>query len=333
MDQVEAVGEARAAGEQRQQSGDEGQSLQAAPPDRQLGEVGVAAEQFVAANPGDHHFQTQRGGVLADQPGVKAVDAGLVHVLQRLGQVGGGLGVADPDGVLLGAVAGGDGFGVDHFILAGPAKAAEAEGDGLQGGAAVFGHQPDQRAGVDAGGQERADRDVGDLMSGHRVRHGRADPFEQGGFGQRFGRLRRRAPDIGDRCVRSRGGRAGGGDPERVAGRQGADAAIDGVGFGYAAQQQEADQGGGVGAGVGGEVVAQGLDLGGEGEAAGVVAVVEGFDAVGVARQPQGAPGRVPEGEGVHAAQALEQVFAPVAVAVEQDFGVAVGMEDTAGVL
>lgn len=118
-----------------------------------------------------------------------------------------------------------------------------------------------------------------------------------------------------------------------MAGRQGADAAIDGVGFRDAAQQQEADEGSGVGSGVGVEVGAQGLDLGGEGESAGVVAVVEGFDAVGVAGQPQGALGGVPEGEGVHAAQALEQVFAPVPVAVEQDFGVAVGMENAAGAL
>jgi hypothetical protein len=64
---------------------------------------------------------------------------------------------------------------------------------------------------------------------------------------------------------------------------------------------------------------------GGEAQAAGHLAVVQGLDAQTVARQQQTAAVALPEGEGEHALQMAHAILAPGVIGLEDDFGVAVG--------
>ena len=50
-------------------------------------ERGVAAEELVAAQARDGDLEARLGCGLADEPGVDAVDAGLVHGGEDLGQI------------------------------------------------------------------------------------------------------------------------------------------------------------------------------------------------------------------------------------------------------
>jgi hypothetical protein len=79
-----------------------------------------------------------------------------------------------------------------------------------------------------------------------------------------------------------------------------------------------------------GGVLDDGLDLGGEAQAAADRGVVERFDADAVAGQPESAAVEVPDREGEHALESLDAVGAPFLVAVHDDFGVGVAAEHVA---
>jgi len=55
-------------------------------PTGNLSERWIAAEQFIAAQFGDRDFQPLFRSRLGDEPGVDAVDGGLVHGVEYLGQ-------------------------------------------------------------------------------------------------------------------------------------------------------------------------------------------------------------------------------------------------------
>jgi hypothetical protein len=71
----------------------------------------------------------------------------------------------------------------------------------------------------------------------------------------------------------------------------------------------------------------QRLAVGGKAESARRVAVVERLDAQPVAGQEQRALAQIPEGEGEHADQMLDALFAPFGIGFENDLGVALGEE------
>jgi len=73
------------------------------------------------------------------------------------------------------------------------------------------------------------------------------------------------------------------------------------------------------------------FEFGAEKEAAIVEqGVVQGFDAEAVAGEEEGFAVAIPEGKGEHAAEAVDATFAPGFPGVDDDFGVAAGMEDVA---
>ena len=72
------------------------------------------------------------------------------------------------------------------------------------------------------------------------------------------------------------------------------------------------------------------LDLGGEEEAPAVETPVQGLLAEAVARQQELAAPHVPDGKGEHAAQLVDHALAAVLVEMENDLGVAAGLEEMA---
>ena len=59
-----------------------------------------------------------------------------------------------------------------RFVVVAPAVLLEAQRHRLQIGRAALLRQRDDRGGVDARGEERADRHVGDHVIAHRLEHG-----------------------------------------------------------------------------------------------------------------------------------------------------------------
>src|SRR5258708_1940369 len=74
---------ARDGGENTAGGGNAGHALEAG----DVGEGGVAAEEVVAADAGDGHFELLLGRGFADEPGVRAVDGRLVHGVEELREV------------------------------------------------------------------------------------------------------------------------------------------------------------------------------------------------------------------------------------------------------
>ena len=79
-----------------------------------------------------------------------------------------------------------------------------------------------------------------------------------------------------------------------------------------------------------GRVFQEGFDLGAVEEVAVLFVVVEGLDAEDVPGAEKGLGGLVPDDEGEHAPELLEKLLAVLLVAVEEDFGVGVGLENVA---
>src|SRR5665213_2984954 len=97
----------------------------------------------------------------------------------------------------------------------------------------------------------------------------------------------------------------GGVDPHRMAGGQRLDPAPDGEGLGDVAEQKKADATRRVDGAV--DVpLEQRLDLRGDMQRIAVVVVIERLDADRIARQEQALLARIPDGEGIHAAEMLD---------------------------
>src|SRR5208337_5126885 len=96
------------------------------------------------------------------------------------------------------------------------------------------------------------------------------------------------------------------------------------------APEEEADVTGRFGAGVHATAGQQGLDLRSDTKGFPVVRVVERFDAEGVASQEQALLALVPKGKGIHAAELVDHFPALALEEVQEDFGVAGGLEAAA---
>ena len=85
--------------------------------------------------------------------------------------------------------------------------------------------------------------------------------------------------------------------------------------------------GGGIDRGLVIEACEDGADFGGEGEGAVVEGIVEGFDAHGVAGDEEALAWGVPDGDGEHAVEFIEDGIAPLEVTEDDDFGIGVAEE------
>ena len=75
------------------------------------------------------------------------------------------------------------------------------------------------------------------------------------------------------------------------------------------------------------EACEDGADFGGEGEGAVVEGIVEGFDAHGVAGDEEALAWGVPDGDGEHAVEFIEDGIAPLEVTEDDDFVIGVAEE------
>lgn len=85
--------------------------------------------------------------------------------------------------------------------------------------------------------------------------------------------------------------------------------------------------GGGIDRGAVIEAGEDGADFGGESEGTVVEGIVEGFDAHGVAGDEEALAWGVPDGEGEHAVEFIEDGAAPLEVTEDDDFGIGVAEE------
>ena len=221
-----------------------------------------------------------------------------------------------------GAEGGGHPFGQRRLVLGGPGVLVEGERDGAQiGPRRARGEGCDGRR-IEPGREEDADRHVrhqvvADAVGQHVAQLGRARrlAFARAGHGLRNGE--EALGWLGAMVV----------DPLGGPGRQGADIGVEGVRVGHVAPQEEAHVAGRRGPLTRVPARAQRLHLRGDAEAGAIVGGVERLDAEGVARQQHAGPGRVPDDEGVHAAQVAHHVRPVALVEVEQHLRVRVGAE------
>ena len=119
------------------------------------------------------------------------------------------------------------------------AKLVIGDGDALQVAGAGLDHEARQGAGVDAAGEEDADRDIGDQVAGDGFAQGLADVFADLGRGRDRGAVGL-APGVADILPAALAGDLAVLDPQAVAGGDGLDVAIPDRRPRDAAQQPEA---------------------------------------------------------------------------------------------
>ena len=216
-----------------------------------------------------------------------------------------------------------DPVGISGFIEAGD---VEADGAGLHRMARGFGHQRDDAAAVDPAREERAERHVGDHARSHRLAHQRDQFLLQ--------RLRRRPAALGEADVPITlrlGQRPATYQPQRLARAQLAHARdeagvvgdvaighiiLDRRKVGRAAQQRMGEQA---------------LQFRSEDQAAvRQQRIMKRLHPKPVPRQPERAGARIEQREGEHAVEAMDALLAPLAIAMKNDFGVAMGAKDMA---
>src|SRR5437867_2482233 len=99
-----------------------------------VAEARVAAEEFVAAQAGEGDLQPGASSGVADEEAVDPVARGLVHGAHEAGEVVAEIVLADPDGLVAGAVLGGDLRSQRGLVVERAAKFLETESDGAEGG-------------------------------------------------------------------------------------------------------------------------------------------------------------------------------------------------------
>ena len=200
----------------------------------------------------------------------------------------------------------------------------KADGAGIDRRVGQPGHDRDHRAGVDATGQEGSQRHLGDHAQAY-------------GFAQARGEL---GAGVGEADVVVEGefdipvlpglwNRQAAADAQRLAGAELLGAQKDGAGLGDVAQREVLLHRQRVHAAIERGVLHQHLELGAKGERAVLEQGVEHrFDRQTVARHEQGVALAVVEAKRKHAAKTLHAVLAPGLPGMDDDFGVAAGVED-----
>ena len=180
-------------------------------------------------------------------------------------------------------------------------------------------HRRRDQRGIDAAGQEHPERHIGDQAIGDRGIEAR-DQIAEGVIvaGIVGARLCREVVPAGYRnAVRV--------EPEHVPGRQRHDPRPDRRWIGEIAKAEQQAKRGRVDAVAGVAQTIEGDEFGREGQPPTVVGIEQRFFAEPVARQHQRAVVRIPQREGEHADQPVEQTLAPVPPPGEQNLGVGLG--------
>ena len=176
-----------------------------------------------------------------------------------------------------------------------------------------------QRA-VDAAGQEAADLHVGDLVGAHALVERVLD--DVGPFLKALGTV----DLIGDLVEALDGGFAVL-EHHEMTGRHLMDVLEHGLRVVHVLEAQVLRQGLAVELLLEARVRQEGFDLAAPDQTAALMLVVQRLDAEDIARQHQLLALVVPNGDGEHAAQALEHARAPLLIAVDDGLGIAVGFE------
>jgi hypothetical protein len=147
----------------------------------------------------ESHFAAR----LADEPGIDAVDARLVHRIEDRIQILGEFGRGDGSDMVVDAITSRHIDCAGHFVVCGSGELAIRERAGADALLTAIAHQSDQCARIDSAGQKGANLDIGDKMMAHAVAHRRADvaiadesPACAGQRGRNIGVARRRARSV-----------------------------------------------------------------------------------------------------------------------------------------
>ena len=139
---------------------------------RDLGEAGVAAEELVAAEPGERDLQPGLRRRPADEVAVDPVERRLVHRREEGVERGVEVGAVDPDRVVLRAVVGRDGLRERDLVVGRAPVLLESERDGAEP-PADLGRERGERRRVPTGREEHAHVHVGDEVVPHAVQERR----------------------------------------------------------------------------------------------------------------------------------------------------------------
>jgi len=288
-----------------------------------IGEIGlVAGEEFVGAlaAEGDGDVAAGHAGEEPDGEGA-GVGAGFVgivgEIVDGLDEAGGGV---DVELVVIGGVDAGDFAEPGGFV---EAAAGEGDGEGFEALGGGLGGVVEDGGGIEPTRGPDAEGDIGDELFG--------DAREEEGVELGLGVVERDGVvglefeiPIGLLCEAALA------PVEEAAGAELSDAGDEGMGLGDVVEREVVGKGFGVEVAEDGGVVEEDLEFGAEDELLLVLVVVKRFDADAVADEEEFLEAEVPDGEGEHAAEFFEAGGAPLAVGLEDDFGVAVGAEAVA---
>ncbi len=286
----------------------------------------VAGQDLVGALAGLHHLDVP-GHLLAEQVERHTVvaDHGLAHGrdggLQRRDEILRG----DPDLVVVGVEGLGDQVGVAELVALPSTHRVEADGEGGEPTLPLAGEQGHHQTGVQAAGEQHADRHVGH----HPPAYGGGQRLQQ----RVLPVLLRPAAVLGvaqerrvpvDPLV---GGAVGLVDPDGGRGKL-ADAAQDGARRRHdAVEAQVVGQRHRVDGGVHAAAGQQGGQRAGEAQHAGRLGEVERLDAEPVPGQHQAAGVPLADRHGEHADQVVDEVEPPLGVRLDDDLAVTLGEE------
>ena len=143
-----------------------------------VAEGGVAPEEFVAAEATEGNGESRAAGRLRDDERVRAVHGGLIDAGEEAGISSRMLWALSRRAVWSVPRAWATACAVSELVVSG---FVEADGEGAEPGAGDLGGADGERGGVDAAGEEDAERHVGDQLPPHRAAKRRGDPLH--GFG------------------------------------------------------------------------------------------------------------------------------------------------------
>ena len=134
---------------------------------RHIDERRITAKAFIGAETAQRDLDASLAGGLGDEPGIDAVGRRQVHGIKDGRQIRLELRPIDGAHDVTGAVARGDLGGERCFVERLAAKLRERQRDGQGIARAEFGHRPEQRAGIESGGQKHRDGNIGHEMVPH----------------------------------------------------------------------------------------------------------------------------------------------------------------------
>jgi hypothetical protein len=255
---------------------------------------------------------------------IHAVDGRLIHGLEHRIRVRHEIIAPDTPGLVNRAEPGRHRLGQRHFVLLAAGELVEAEGQRAQRRAIEFGGECGDRSRIDSGGEKDPHRDVRHEMLPDRIDHQvvkvrRRPPPRLGSVTQGLADIEKRLRRAGTASV----------DPEGRTRRQGADAIEQGEGVRDMAPKEEPDMTRRAGRRIDPRAGPQRLDGRSQAQGPAVIGEIELLDAERIARQQHALAGRIPDGEGIHAAQMRDHGGPVAVIEMQQHLGVRLGAQLT----